>query len=76
MGNESLQPGWRKAYLALGSNIGDRISMIESACREMTNRGIKVIKTSALYETKPMYLEDQQPFINGACDVSRIQGSW
>ncbi len=76
MGNESLQPGWRKAYLALGSNIGDRISMIESACREMTNRGIKVIKTSALYETKPMYLEDQQPFINGACEVSRIQGSW
>lgn len=73
MCNESLEPGWQKAYLALGSNIGDRISMIESACREMTDRGLKVIRTSALYETKAMYLEDQQPFVNGACEVSWTQ---
>lgn len=70
LSSENLQPGLQKAYLALGSNIGDRISMIESACYEMMDRGLKVIKTSALYETKAMYLEDQQPFINGACEVS------
>jgi len=75
MSNESLQSGRQTAYLALGSNIGDRVSMIETACREMKDRGLEIAKTSALYETKAMYLEDQQSFINGACEVSRIQFS-
>lgn len=69
--NGHLQPGWHRAYLALGSNIGDRITMIESACTEMRSRGLVVMRTSALYETKAMYLEDQQPFVNGACKVCR-----
>ena len=57
------------AYIALGSNVGDRLSMIDSACDEMRSRGITVRRTSHLYETKPMYVEDQQFFINGACEV-------
>ncbi len=61
--------GMHQAYVALGSNIGDRLDMIECACLEMDRRGINVVRTSALYETEPMYLEDQQPFINGACEV-------
>ena len=64
-----VQNGRHRAYLALGSNVGNRIEMIESAIQEMTNRGLSVIRTSALYETKPMYLEDQETFINGACEV-------
>ena len=59
-----------RVYIALGSNVGDRIGNLESACHRMHNRGIKVTRTSALYETKAMYLEDQQSFINGACEVS------
>ena len=69
MATDTLELGRHRAYLALGSNVGDRISMIESACREMNSRGLRVNKTSALYETKAMYLEDQQSFINGACEV-------
>ena len=64
-----VRSGRHRAYLALGSNVGNRIEMIESAVREMSNRGLPVIRTSALYETKPMYLEDQEAFINGACEV-------
>ena len=64
-----VRSGRHRAYLALGSNVGNRIEMIESAVREMSNRGLIVIRTSALYETKPMYLEDQEAFINGACKV-------
>ena len=70
---EMLPDGPHRVYVALGSNIGDRIGNIESACQRMHNRGIKVTRTSALYETKAMYLEDQQPFINGACEVSCAQ---
>lgn len=44
--------------------------MIEKACKEMDRRNIKVLRTSSLYETEAMYVEDQQSFINGACEVS------
>lgn len=65
---ESKRP--RAAYIALGSNLGDRIAEIERACNEMDARGIKVTKTSSLWETEPMYYEDQERFVNGVCEVS------
>ena len=59
-----------RAYIALGSNLGDRIGWIEKACNEMSARGIKVTSTSSLWETEPMYVLDQEQFVNGACEVS------
>ncbi|KAK3319313.1 Dihydropteroate synthase-like protein [Apodospora peruviana] len=59
----------RTAYIALGSNLGDRIAWIEKACNEMDARGIKVKRTSSLWETEPMYVLDQDRFVNGACEV-------
>jgi 7,8-dihydro-6-hydroxymethylpterin-pyrophosphokinase len=61
--------GKQVAYIALGSNLGDRISMIEKACREMDSRGIRITRTSSLWETEPMYVLDQERFINGVCEV-------
>ena len=63
-----------RAMIALGSNIGDRISMIEQACEKMPPRGINVKATSLLYETAPMYVTDQASFYNGVCEV-RSYGS-
>lgn len=57
------------AYIALGSNLGDRVAEIETACNEMDKRGIKVKRTSSLWETEPMYVTDQDRFLNGACEV-------
>lgn len=62
----------RKAYIALGSNLGDRIAEIERACREMDARGIRVTRTSSLWETEPMYFADQDRFVNGVCEVSDL----
>jgi hypothetical protein len=62
----------RRAYIALGSNLGNRITMIERACKEMSARGIKVRRTSSLWETEPMYVLEQGTFINGACEVGMI----
>lgn len=59
----------RTAYIALGSNLGDRVAEIEKACNEMDRRGIRVKRTSSLWETEPMYVKDQDRFINGACEV-------
>ena len=70
--SSQLRYGSHMVYIGLGSNLGDRFGMIESACREMDAQGIRITRTSSLYETSPMYVEDQAPFINGVCEVSLI----
>ncbi len=67
--NAKSEPKLRTAYIALGSNLGDRVATIEQACREMDARGVKVKRTSSLWETEPMYVLDQDRFVNGACEV-------
>lgn len=59
-----------KAVVALGSNMGDRVGHIEAALGEMRKTGFRILKTSHLYETKPMYYENQDSFVNGVCQVS------
>lgn len=64
-------PMAHRAFVALGSNMGDRVAMIEQACKEMEASGkIKIKRTSSLWETKAMYVVDQDKFVNGACEVS------
>ena len=74
--SKDFQSGRHRAFLALGSNLGNRVEMIESAVRKMGDRGLSVSRTSALYETKPMYLENQESFINGACEVRSVKISY
>jgi len=76
-GYSSLQNGGTRtsdrsklAYIALGSNIGDRLENIEQACRILAKHpNIQLRRTSSLYETVPMYVEDQEHFLNGVCEV-------
>lgn len=59
-----------RAYIALGSNLGDRVAMIEDALRRMeSTRKIRILRTSSLWETKAMYVLDQDKFVNGVCEV-------
>lgn len=62
-------PRPHRAFIALGSNIGDRIGMVEKACSEMERSNIKIKRTSSLFETAPMYVLDQDFFLNGVCEV-------
>ncbi|KAI7311582.1 folic acid synthesis protein [Hortaea werneckii] len=58
-------------YVALGSNVGDRLEAIEAACRAIDDdHDMRVLRTSALFETEPMYVEDQERFLNGVCEIS------
>lgn len=60
----------QRAYIALGSNLGDRVAAIEEACRHMEEGGhIKILRTSSLWETRAMYVLDQNKFVNGVCEV-------
>lgn len=64
--------GIHVAYVALGSNLGDRRGNIEKALRMLDSKEVKVGKTSSLYETAPMYVEDQPKFLNGVVQVLPI----
>jgi dihydroneopterin aldolase/2-amino-4-hydroxy-6-hydroxymethyldihydropteridine diphosphokinase/dihydropteroate synthase len=69
----SRPTGKRIVALALGSNIGDRVANIEGALSYLErNSDVRIVDTSFLYETQPMYVSDQPKFINAACLV-RIQ---
>jgi 2-amino-4-hydroxy-6-hydroxymethyldihydropteridine diphosphokinase len=57
-----------KAYLSLGSNVGDRKKNLETAIREIEKLG-EITKVSAIYETEPVDYKDQPPFLNLAAIV-------
>ncbi|KAI8911553.1 Dihydropteroate synthase-like protein, partial [Gorgonomyces haynaldii] len=57
------------SYLAIGSNLGDRVKNMHSAIRLLQTKGIQLLETSFLYESAPMYVTDQPSFLNGALKV-------
>jgi len=70
MSSTSRHDRWRRVHVALGSNVGDRLEMIERACHMLSaSNDIRMQRTSSLYETAPMYVEEQERFLNGACEV-------
>lgn len=64
--------GKHDVFIALGSNVGDRFRAVKDAVKELDKRGIKVKRTSSLYQSAPMYVLDQPTFLNGVCQVSDI----
>ena len=53
--------------------MGDRFAMIERACRLMyEHEGIRVVRTSGLWETRAMYVLEQADFLNGVCEVRYV----
>lgn len=54
-----------KAYISLGSNIGDRLHYLQQAVRLLQNvKGIKICQVSSVYETDPVGYVDQDAFLN------------
>ncbi|OAG43959.1 dihydropteroate synthase [Fonsecaea monophora] len=67
--SKSASDAQNKAVVAFGSNLGDRLANIEAALAKMRENDLRVLKLSSLYETKPMYYDDQDPFLNGVCQI-------
>ena len=51
-------------YLSLGSNLGDRAAHIARALDLLAARGIRIARTSSLWETEPQEFERQPWFLN------------
>lgn len=52
-----------EVLIGLGSNLGDREGNVRKGI-EFVKAKMKLLKVSSMYETEPMYLEDQNWFIN------------
>lgn len=57
-----------RAYIGLGSNLGDREATIRTAL-ELLGEHVWVIAVSTLRETDPWGYEDQPRFVNGVAAV-------
>ena len=57
------------AYVALGSNLGERKQNILTALNYMEQSGLKILAVSSLLETEPYGVTDQPSFINAAVKI-------
>jgi len=56
-----------RAYVALGSNLGDREATIRAALAALDGEpGLRVAAVSSLLDTEPVGFVDQPRFLNGA----------
>ena len=53
-----------EVFLQLGSNLGDRKSMIINSIIEINSRVGKVINKSKIYETAPWGVNNQSNYLN------------
>lgn len=65
--NGELRPTWAEAYIALGSNVGDREKQLYDALSLLDQHpDIEVTRVSGIYETDPVGYTDQPAFLNMA----------
>jgi len=63
-------------YLSLGSNLADRKENLTAALAALGSQNIIIKKTSSLYETEPVDIQDQPYFYNMAVEVECPYDPW
>ena len=61
-------------FLGLGSNLGNRKSYLNAAHNELDREGIKISKSSPIYESQAMYMNNQPDFLNQVLEIETILG--
>ncbi len=65
----------RQIYLALGSNLGDRLGNLDAALAALAPQ-VRVLATSPIYETPPWGYADQPAFLNQVAEVETDLDPW
>jgi len=59
-----------RAYVGMGSNLGDRAGNLLLGVRGMMNAGLRVARLSSVYETEPVGVsEEQPPYLNMVAEL-------
>ncbi len=68
-----IQRGWRRAYIACGSNIGDKRAHLNAAVDELLgDKKCRVLRVSDWVETTPYGGVEQANFLNGALSIETL----
>ncbi|MCQ4649118.1 2-amino-4-hydroxy-6-hydroxymethyldihydropteridine diphosphokinase, partial [Blautia marasmi] len=68
-----IERQWHTAYIALGSNMGDREKYITDAVEALgALKGGVVEKCSSFIETPPYGVTDQDDFLNGCLKLRTL----
>jgi len=60
----------RRVYLGLGANVGDREANLRAAIvRLKAAPGVNFLRQSRVYQTEPMYVDEQPEFLNMVVEV-------
>lgn len=76
-GNVSVKVrrSWHRAYIAVGSNLGNREEHIAGALRALKEHPLIVLKKSSeLIVTKPYGGVEQEDFLNGVLEIETLLG--
>jgi 2-amino-4-hydroxy-6-hydroxymethyldihydropteridine diphosphokinase len=66
-----------RAYVGMGSNLGDRAGNLLLGVRGKLNAGLRVARLSSVYETEPVGVEDEQPaYLNMVAELSLKKGAF
>lgn len=57
------------AYIALGSNLGDKAANLRQAVKLLQAKGLQIRPVSSFFQTEPYGVTDQPEFINAAACV-------
>jgi 2-amino-4-hydroxy-6-hydroxymethyldihydropteridine diphosphokinase len=64
-----------QGFLGLGSNIGDRRAHLQAAADALARHGVRVLRSSATYDTEPVGLiVDQPEFLNACVEIETEHG--
>ena len=69
-----IKRGWHRAYLGVGSNMGDRMEYINQAINAIEAQDdTRVVHVSSLIETKPYGGVVQDDFLNGCIAIDTLK---
>jgi 2-amino-4-hydroxy-6-hydroxymethyldihydropteridine diphosphokinase len=57
------------AYLALGSNVGERLEQMRSALQLLEAAGVVIVNASPVYQNRAIGMGDADPFLNAVVEV-------
>ena len=69
----AIERGWHRVYIALGSNMGDRLAYLEDAVKNLQEDSrFKNIRVSDYIETAPYGGVEQDDFLNGVVEAETL----
>lgn len=68
-----IERGWHRAYIAFGSNMGDKEAYLRQGVEELgRTEGCRVTKVSDFITTAPYGYLDQDDFLNGCLELDTL----